>query len=113
MATVNGGIDKAVYRNSVWVSVRGYDRQSGRIEFADAHKAKARLSKSALRVITSVKEQDGKAVLCHCFGISRDDFLGDSSVKNFVMEQTKAGCCSCETSNPSGRCCLKDFPRRG
>lgn len=21
------------------------------------------------------------------------------------------GLCSCETSNPSGRCCLKDFPR--
>jgi hypothetical protein len=28
-----------------------------------------------------------------------------------VMAQTKAGLCSCDTSNPSGRCCLKDFPK--
>ena len=28
-----------------------------------------------------------------------------------IVEQTKNARCSCETSNPSGRCCLKVFPK--
>ena len=54
------------------------------------------------------REQD---LLCHCFGISRADFERDSSTREFVIAQTRNGTCSCETCNPSGRCCLKDFPK--
>ncbi len=67
--------------------------------------------KSMLRTRAGAKERDGDSLLCHCFGVSRADFDKDPSIRDFVVEQTKAGRCSCETSNPSGRCCLKDFPK--
>lgn len=51
------------------------------------------------------------AVLCYCFGVTKADALDDSRIRDYVLTQTKLGLCSCETSNPSGRCCLKDFPR--
>ncbi len=53
--------------------------------------------------------------LCYCFGISREQFLQElaslsgSQAKAFVIEQTRAGHCSCETRNPSGQCCLAEF----
>lgn len=71
------------------------------------------VSKSMLRTRVGAKERDGDALLCHCFGVSRADFEREPSVRDFVVEQTKTGRCSCKTSNPSGRCCLKDFPKPG
>lgn len=67
--------------------------------------------KSQLRTRIGVKEQTEHDLLCYCFGVSRADFEHDPATKGFVMAQTKNGACSCETSNPSGRCCLKDFPK--
>jgi len=67
--------------------------------------------KSRLRTRIGVKEQSGDDLLCYCFGVSKADFERDPATKDFVVAQTKAGLCSCETSNPSGRCCLKDFPK--
>jgi len=52
-------------------------------------------------------------MLCYCFGVSSADFERNPATRDFVMAQTKANLCSCETSNPSGRCCLKDFPKQG
>ena len=69
------------------------------------------LSKAEVRTTIGVKESSLDAPLCYCFGVSKSDALSDSSVKAFVVQKTKEGLCSCETSNPSGRCCLKDFPR--
>ncbi len=69
------------------------------------------LPKSTLRTRVVAKERDGDALLCHCFGVTKADFDREPSTRDFVVEQTKAGRCSCETSNPSGRCCLKDFPK--
>lgn len=66
--------------------------------------------KSQLRTKVGTKETSGDALLCYCFGITRADALNDSGIRAFVMNETKAGRCSCATSNPSGRCCLKDFP---
>lgn len=67
--------------------------------------------KSQLRTRVGAKQRGGDGLLCYCFGVSRADFERDPGTKDFVTAQTKAGLCSCETSNPSGRCCLKDFPR--
>jgi len=60
--------------------------------------------------------QPGKtAMLCHCFDISeaayRTALAGGTAAatKDFVVQQTKAGLCSCESRNPSGRCCLASF----
>lgn len=67
--------------------------------------------KSKLHVRFGLKERAEHDMLCHCFGVSRADFERDPAAKEFVIAQTRIGACSCETSNPSGRCCLKDFPK--
>ncbi|MBA3033207.1 MAG: (2Fe-2S)-binding protein [Gammaproteobacteria bacterium] len=69
--------------------------------------------KSQLRTTVGVKESSADALLCYCFGVTRAAAQSDLGAREFVVAQTKLGLCSCETSNPSGRCCLKDFPRRG
>lgn len=65
--------------------------------------------KSQLRTRVGVKEASDDALLCYCFGVSKADFMRNPASKDFVIAQTKAGLCSCAISNPSGRCCLKDF----
>jgi hypothetical protein len=67
--------------------------------------------KSQLRTSVGVKEEAGRGTLCYCFGVSKADFQHNPAIKDYVMAQTQAGQCSCETSNPSGRCCLKDFSK--
>ncbi|MGD8569382.1 MAG: hypothetical protein PVJ39_14955 [Gammaproteobacteria bacterium] len=64
-----------------------------------------------LRSRIGIKEKAADAPICYCFGVSRAEAVSNELAKTFVVEQTKAGRCSCETSNPSGRCCLKDFPK--
>lgn len=67
------------------------------------------IKKTELRTkVFSKKKND--ALICHCFGVSMFDATRNPEIKKFVTQQTKIGNCSCETSNPSGRCCLKDFP---
>jgi hypothetical protein len=68
--------------------------------------------KSQLRTEPGVKEASDEGLLCYCFGVTRRDFRNNPSTRDFVVVQTKAGHCSCETSNPSGRCCLKYFPKQ-
>jgi len=69
------------------------------------------IPKSKLRAFQS--EQG--AVLCYCFDISEAVYrtaLDDGTaaiIKAFVVQQTKAGLCACESRNPSGRCCLAAF----
>ena len=58
-----------------------------------------------------VKEAAGDSPLCYCFGVCYSAFQHNPAIKDFVIAQTKAGLCACETSNPSGRCCVKDFPK--
>ena len=54
------------------------------------------------------KDED---LICFCFGITRSDSTINKGLKDFVVEKTKSSMCSCEMVNPSGRCCLKDFPK--
>jgi len=55
--------------------------------------------------------------LCYCFDISKEQYQHAIKsetalkIKNFVIAQTKAHQCACETRNPSGQCCLADFKR--
>ena len=69
--------------------------------------------KSRLRTRIGLKEQAEDSLLCYCFGVGKIDSERTPATREFVMAQTKAGLCSCETSNPAGRCCLKDFPKTG
>ncbi len=66
--------------------------------------------KSELRTDVGQKSHDRDAAICYCFGVSKALVSLDKNIKNFITQQTKESLCSCETSNPSGRCCLKDFP---
>lgn len=68
------------------------------------------IRQSQLRTRVGIKDTADDSLLCYCFGVSRADFRNDPATKDYVIVQTKAGLCSCDTSNPSGRCCLKDFP---
>ncbi|MDD2884024.1 MAG: hypothetical protein PHT48_03135 [Dechloromonas sp.] len=66
--------------------------------------------KQQLRTPPGQKETSADRRLCYCFGITEQDFQRNPNTRDYVLAQTKSGHCACETSNPSGRCCLKDFP---
>ena len=65
--------------------------------------------KSQLRIRVACKERDEHSMLCYCFGITGEDLDENPSIRAFIVDQTRQGLCSCSTSNPSGRCCLKDM----
>lgn len=66
--------------------------------------------KAQLRTRVGEKETASDAPLCYCFGVSKADALNNPAIREYVVAQTGLGLCSCDISNPSGRCCLKDFP---
>lgn len=64
-----------------------------------------------VRTSIGIKEQDDTALICYCFGVNKAVAAKNKKAKDFIVAQTKNSTCSCETTNPSGRCCLKDFPK--
>jgi hypothetical protein len=68
---------------------------------------------SQLRTRIGLKNKADDLLVCYCFGVTRAEALSDSSIRDYVVKQTKNKLCSCDTCNPSGRCCLKDFPLQG
>jgi hypothetical protein len=66
--------------------------------------------KTQLRTTVGAKESMPDALLCYCYGVTRAVARSEPRAREFVVAQTRRGLCSCEISNPSGRCCLKDFP---
>ena len=69
------------------------------------------ITKKMMRTRVGVKETSDDALICYCFGVSKAEAKLNKSSYEFVLEETKKSSCSCKTSNPSGRCCLKDFPK--
>ncbi|MDH3326079.1 MAG: hypothetical protein OEM38_05100 [Gammaproteobacteria bacterium] len=69
------------------------------------------IRKDQLRTTVGIKETADDTLVCYCFGVSKLEAKSNSQVKAFVIDQTKRDLCSCTTHNPSGRCCLKDFPK--
>ena len=68
------------------------------------------ITKSQLRTEVGIKSNSADSLVCYCFGVTKSQ-SSDPEIKNYIIEQTKHGICSCDTTNPSGKCCLKDFPR--
>jgi len=66
--------------------------------------------KSELRTTVGVKEKSDESLVCYCFGVTKSK-ANNEKVKNFVIIRTKEKACACSTHNPSGKCCLKDFPK--
>jgi len=50
-------------------------------------------------------------LVCFCFAVKKSEATANKGIKAFVIEQTRQSLCSCESANPSGRCCLKNFPK--
>ena len=69
------------------------------------------IEKSALRTSIGIKETSKSSLVCYCFGVTLDEAATNPDIKDFVIQQTKQHTCACESRNPSGRCCLKDFPK--
>jgi len=69
------------------------------------------IHKDQLRTKVGIKENSDDALICYCFGVSKAEAQDNEQAKVFVIEQTKNSLCSCTTHNPSGKCCLKDFPK--
>ena len=67
------------------------------------------IKKSELRTTVGIKETSEDSLICYCFGVSKQEVNKNPKIKKFVVAQTKEHICSCETRNPSGKCCLKDF----
>ncbi len=64
-----------------------------------------------LRTSVGVKDKTDGATICYCFGVSLKDATQDIYIREYVTRQTKDRMCHCEISNPSSKCCLKDFPK--
>ena len=69
------------------------------------------IDKIDVRTPVGIKEDSEDALICYCYGVSKGEALKDDLAKRFVIEQTKKGLCACMIRNPSGKCCLKDFPK--
>lgn len=69
------------------------------------------IEKHELRTIVGVKQKSPESPVCYCFGVNRLEAATITEAKAFVIKNTKNYICACEIRNPSGRCCLKDFPK--
>ena len=67
------------------------------------------ITKDSLRTDVGIKENRADSMICYCFGVTKAAAT-NPSIKEFVVKKTKENICECITRNPSGRCCLKDFP---
>lgn len=71
----------------------------------------SRIEKARLRTRVGLKERQPEDLVCYCFGVTRQETETDPTAKEFVIAQTQKNACACVSRNPSGRCCLKDFPK--
>lgn len=69
------------------------------------------IDKSALRTPVGIKDGSQESLVCYCFGVTYAESIDHPDIREFVLAQTKDKHCACEIRNPSGRCCLKDFPK--
>lgn len=73
-----------------------------------------RFATTALRQPVGQKSSDEGRTLCYCFDIRYSDLSDEASARQcreFVIAQTRQKVCACTERNPSGHCCLRDFPR--
>lgn len=66
---------------------------------------------SLLRTTVGLKRPCEESLLCYCFGVTVGEAHANPELKTFVIEETRRNECSCETRNPSGKCCLGEFPK--
>lgn len=75
------------------------------------------ITKSELTIRVGFKEEDPPHTICYCFGHTeesvRDELAqtGESTAVESISAKVKAGECSCELMNPSGKCCLGEVSK--
>jgi hypothetical protein len=75
------------------------------------------VTRGEVRQEVGQKSQGQQRTLCYCFDVTEkrvNDEIWEHSYSpsyEFIVAQTRASNCACEAQNPSGRCCLKDFPK--
>lgn len=70
------------------------------------------ITRPQLRTKVGIKETSPERTLCYCFGVTYATAEQHAEIEDFVKTMTQQHNCACQTSNPSGRCCLKDFPQQ-
>ena len=73
------------------------------------------LIRNDIRIEVGQKSRYEDKSICYCFDVHLSDLETDNAlqeIKSFVTKQTRNGGCDCVIRNPSGKCCLKDFPRK-
>lgn len=66
--------------------------------------------KNQLRNPVGQKDTSDDAMLCYCFDINNKQARENTDLKSYVTQATRNKQCSCDLRNPSGKCCLKNFP---
>ncbi|MGL1937356.1 MAG: hypothetical protein OCD01_20190 [Fibrobacterales bacterium] len=75
------------------------------------------LTQQDLRRTIGVKDTTSNRQICYCYNVTLQDLLDEDAagntgaIKHYVASQSKAGTCACDVNNPSGKCCLVDFPK--
>jgi hypothetical protein len=69
------------------------------------------IEKSSVRTEVGLKEKSENALICYCYGVTKKEAKSNPATRQFVIEETKQKQCACQTKNPSGKCCLVDFPK--
>jgi hypothetical protein len=70
-----------------------------------------------LRVRIGAKEKQDPKPLCYCFGFDESNFrdeikaTGKTTISARIVKLVKAGMCACDTTNPSGACCLGEITK--
>ncbi len=59
-----------------------------------------------LSVSVYQKQQVQNALVCYCFGHTRDDLEQHPQLEESIRAHTRANRCGCEVRNPQGGCCL-------
>ncbi len=77
-----------------------------------SNEAQSYFDKDELSVRVGLKETESPIALCYCFDHTaesvREEIVakGRSTTAERITAEVQAGNCSCETKNPSGKCCL-------
>ena len=75
------------------------------------------IDKAHVRTRVGIKETEAPIPVCYCFELTSAQIAEDvrehgrSTIRDYIQEQVRAGLCRCETTNPSGRCCLGSVGR--
>jgi hypothetical protein len=70
------------------------------------------IEKAALRTEVGAKDKSENALVCYCYGITKAEAQNNPRIRHFVAEEIKQQHCACKSRNPSGECCLADFPKK-